>query len=107
MMERSDFYCSLSKLPTTYNWNVEDNKSIAAVKTRGPAKGKTFNPVTAVAHKLGLGTFGHTKRDTLKAGTALGLPREFTSHVYDATTSVSNRGNAQVVRGKIRSALEI
>ena len=88
-------------------WNVEDNKSIAAVKTRGPAKGKTFNPVTAVAHKLGLGTFGHTKRDTLKAGTAIGLPREFTSHVYDATTSVSNRGNAQVVRGKIRSALEI
>ena len=107
MMERSDFYCSLSKLPRTYNWNVEDNKTIAAVKTRGPAKGKTFNPVTAIAHKSGLGIFGHTKRDTLKAGTALGLPREFTSHVYAATTSVSNRGNAQVVRGKIRSALEI
>ena len=106
-MERCEFYSSLSKLPTTYSWNVEDNKSIAAGKTRGPSTGKTFNPVTAVAHKFGLGIYGHTKRDTLKAGTALGLPREFTSHVYDATTSVSNRGNAQVVRGKIRSALEI
>jgi len=106
-MERVDFYDSLATLPQSYSWQVGDNKIISAVKTRDPGKGNNFNPVTAVAHKLGHGTFGTTKRETLKAGTALGLPRQFTSHVYNATTGVSNRGNSQVVRGKIRSALEI
>ena len=42
----------------------------------------------------------------MKAGTQLGLPRNFTSTVYDATNARSNRGNTQVVRGRILSRLE-
>ena len=106
-MENNEFYQSLNVLPVSYDWTVGDNKSITATKTRGVARGTAFNPVTALAHTLGLGTYGTNKRETQKAGRALGLSRTFVSHVYDASTSVSNRGNAQVVRGKIRSALEI
>tara|TARA_Y100000590_G_scaffold345698_3_gene395550 strand:- start:27942 stop:28265 length:324 start_codon:yes stop_codon:yes gene_type:complete len=107
MMETSEFYQSLTTLPVSYSWTVGDNKSITATKTRGKDRGSSVNPVTAVAQSKGLGTYGTNKRETLKAGKALGLSRTFASTAYDAATSVSNRGNAQVVRGKIRSALEI
>ena len=101
-MERSDFYETLNNLPQCYRWSMED-ATITATKTRGSDRGTTFNTVTAVAHKMGLGTFSNNKKQTLKAGTALGLPRSFTQHVYDATHSRTNRGNAQVVRGRILS----
>ena len=107
MMETSEFYQSLTTLPVSHSWTVGDNKSITAEKTRGKDRGSSVNPVTAVAQSKGLGTYGTNKRETLKAGKALGLSRAFASTAYDAATSVSNRGNAQVVRGKIRSALEI
>jgi len=106
-MERNDFYQALSAAPETFSWAVGDSNSIVATKTRGKGRGETYNPVTAVASYLGVGSFGSNKRETLKAGTALGLPRSFTETVYSASTSASNRGNAQVVRGRIRSALEI
>jgi hypothetical protein len=84
-MESNEFYTALSKLPSSYS----------------------FNPVTAVAYRHTGEVYGTNKRETLKAGKALGLTREFTSHVYNATAGVSNRGNTQVVRGKIRSALGV
>ena len=106
-METKEFYQSLNTLPVSYSWSVSSNKNITATKTRGKGRGTDFNPVTAVAQEKKLGTYGTNKRETLKAGKALGLTRTFSSTAYDAATSVSNRGNAQVVRGKIRSALEL
>lgn len=106
-MERSDFYEALEAAPANFSWAVGDTNSIVATKKRGKNAGQTYNPVTAVASYLGVGSFGSNKRETLKAGTALGLPRKFTETLYSAFTSASNRGNAQVVRGRIRSALEI
>ena len=105
-MKSSEFYLTLSNLPSTYHFGVE-GKSIVGTTNRGTARGVTFNPVTALAYRSTGEVFGTNKRETLRAGKALGLTREFTSHVYNATTGVSNRGNTQVVRGKIRSALEI
>tara|TARA_Y100001938_G_C7971202_1_gene369424 strand:- start:123 stop:440 length:318 start_codon:yes stop_codon:yes gene_type:complete len=105
-MESKDFYQLLASLPTTYQFGVEDN-TIVGTTTRGSARGTTFNPVTALAYRHTGEVYGTNKRETLKAGRALGLTREFTNHVYDATKSSSNRGNAQVVRGKIRSALGV
>jgi len=105
-MESNEFYSTLSSLPQSYHFGVVDNK-ITGTTNRGGLKGVTFNPVTALAYRSTGEVFGTTKRETLKAGKALGLTREFTNHVYNATTGVSNRGNTQVVRGKIRSALEI
>tara|TARA_Y100001963_G_C6645642_1_gene383142 strand:+ start:342 stop:662 length:321 start_codon:yes stop_codon:yes gene_type:complete len=106
-MNSIDFYDSLSSLPSYYSWDVTQSNTITCEGTRPPVKGLNFNPVTALAYRLTGDMYGTNKRETLKAGKALGLTRQFTTHVYNATTSVSNRGNAQVVRGKIRSALEI
>jgi hypothetical protein len=105
-MDSKEFYITLASLPASYNFGVENN-SIVGTTNRGAARGVTFNPLTAVAYRLTGEVFGTNKRETQKAGKVLGLTREFTNHVYDATTSVSNRGNAQVVRGKIKNALGV
>jgi len=106
-MERNDFYKALSNVKNSYEWQIDNDNNIVATKSRGKNRGSLFNPVTAVASLNGYTVDGNNKRATLKAGTALGLPRSFTEHLYEATVSRSNRGHAQVVRGKIRSALEI
>ena len=103
-METSEFYATLNNLPQCYTWGMEDTE-ITVTKTRGVARGTSFNPITAVAHRMGFGMFSNNKKETLKAGTALGLPRTFTSNVYDAVRSTTNRGNAQVVRGRILEAI--
>ena len=105
-MESNEFYSTLASLPSTYRFDVE-GKAIKGQLTRGAARGATLNPVTAVAYRTTGQVYGTNKRETLKAGRAVGLTREFATHVYNATAGVSNRGNSQVVRGKIRSALEI
>lgn len=106
-MNSTDFYDSLCKLPSYYRWDVTHSNAITAEGTRSPIKGLSFNPVTALARQATGHVYGTNKRETLRAGKVLGLTKQFTTHVYDATTSASNRGNAQVVRGKIRSALEV
>jgi len=98
-MERNDFYKALSKLPRRYSWRMDGKTIVSSHRSVD----ETLNPVTAVAHNRGLGIFANNKKDTLKAGTALGLPRSFTTQLYDATKSSSNRGNTQVVRGRILS----
>ena len=105
-MQINEFYDALNKLPRTYNFDIAKNNSITGVGQR-QIKGKEFNPVTAVAHRETGAVFGTNKRETQRAGKALGLPSSATNTIYNAVTSGSNRGNTQVVRGKIRSALEI
>lgn len=106
-MNSVEFYQNLSELPSTYQWQVDNNNRISAVGTRGNVKGFSFNPVTALAHRITGNVFGNNKKETLKAATAIGLKNTFTNQVYDATLGVSNRGFSQVLRGRIRSALEI
>lgn len=106
-MERNEFYRTLSRLKKQYNWEISEDNTIVATGTGQRRSTVTYNPVTAVANWHGYRPSSNNKRETLKLGRALGLNRDFVEHVYDATTSVSNRGNAQVVRGKLRSALEI
>ena len=103
-MESREFYTALSKLPKSY---FNDTGSLVGEITGGQYRGESVNPVTAVACKATGTVYGTNKRDTLRAGKALGLNRDFTTHVYNATTGVSNRGNTQVVRGKVRSALGV
>jgi hypothetical protein len=106
-MHSSEFYQQLSSLPQTYSWDIQGNQSIVGTGKRGKAKGLAFNPVTAVAHRQGHGEYATNKRDTIRAGRAIGLSKTFTENLYQATTNHSNRGHSQVVRGKLRSALEI
>lgn len=100
-MDSKDFYSALTNLPKSFRFSITDN---VITTTRS---GQTFNPVTAVAYRETGELYGSNKRDTIKAGKALGLNKDFVNHVYNATTGVSNRGNTQVVRGKIRSALGV
>jgi hypothetical protein len=103
-MESNEFYTALSRLPQSYfSTEGELTGSIAG----GQHRGEPVNPVTAVAYKATGTVYGTNKRETLKAGRALGLSSNFVSTVYNATTASSNRGNTQVVRGKIRSALGV
>ena len=106
-MQINEFYDTLSSVSSPYNWSVSNSQVITGTGRRGKVKGHSLNPVTAVAYRKGLGTFSSNKRDTLRAGKALGLTKTFTENVYQATTNYSNRGNSQVVRGRILSALEM
>ena len=107
MMDSKEFYSKLSQTSSTYSWEVTTSQSVATTGKRGKVKGVKLNPVTAVAYKQGKGVFASNKRGTQQAGKALGLTKTFTENLYQATTNQSNRGHSQVVRGKIRSALEI
>lgn len=104
-MERSDFYEALESISSQYNWEINDNQIVGSGRSRNQPH---YNPVTALARSMRVySASGSNKRETLKAGTAMGLPREFTEQVYNATIGASNRGNAQVVRGRIRRALGV
>ena len=105
-MESNEFYSTLASLPQSYQFDVEDN-TIVGTSKRGKTRGVSFNPVTVLAYRQTGEVYGTNKRETLKAGRVLGLTRVFTTHVYNATAGVSNRGNTQVVRGKLRSALGV
>jgi hypothetical protein len=106
-MESYEFFVSLEELPSSYSFGVRLDKSIVGETNRGSGRGVLFNPITAVAFRKTGQVFGTNKRESQKAGRALGLNREFVNQLYDATNGVSNRGNAQVVRGKIKSALGV
>ena len=104
-MQSREFYEDLTELPKSFGWEISDDKVITGTRQRGFGKGSTFNPITALAtHRLKR-MESCTKTGTRRAGAALGLTREFADHVYEATSGANNRGNTQVVRGKIKSAL--
>ncbi len=96
----NDFFEALSVARRKFNWVIENNTIVAT-----DSRGTRYNPVTALARSLGHKVNGNSKRETLRAGTALGLSRDSTEHIYNATKSTYNRGNVQVIRGRLRSAL--
>lgn len=105
-MKRSDFFGKLSNISSAYHWDIENNKVIATIQS-GRNRGFSLNPITALAHKAGLGFFDNTREDTEYAARLLGISREFARNVYSATIGTYNHGDTQVVRGRIRLALEV
>lgn len=105
-MNYTEFFDRLENVSHSYHWDVEKNKVVAKIQS-GDFRGFTLNPITALAHKSGFGFFGNTREDTEYAARLLGMPRKFARNVYSATLGTYNRGNTQVVRGRIRSALEV
>lgn len=106
-MNKYDFLERLYNISTSYHWDVDENNKVKAVIQSGPNKGFELNPVTALAHKSGFGFFTNTREGTEYAANALGIPRNLARKIYSATLSTYNRGDVQVVRGRIRSALEV
>ena len=105
-MNRSEFFNRLENVANAYHWDVNNNKITATIQS-GPYKGFTLNPITALAHKSGFGFFDNTRDETEYAARFLGLSRNAARHIYSATLGTYNTGDTQVVRGKIRSALEV
>lgn len=105
-MNYNQFFDRLENVANAYRWDVQDNKVIAKIQS-GYFRGFTLNPITALAHKSGFGLFNNTREDTEFAARLLGISRNVARNIYSATLGTYNRGNVQVVRGKIRSALEV
>jgi hypothetical protein len=105
-MKYSEFFSKLENVANAYHWNVDGNRVVATIQS-GDFRGFTLNPITALAHKAGLGFFNNTREDTEFAARFLGISRNFARNVYSATLGTYNHGNTQVVRGRIRSALEV
>jgi hypothetical protein len=99
-MNQYEFLEALESVASQYSWEYVDNR-LVGVSRRGTTKGLSFNPVTAVANSYGLGVFPSTKRGTLRAGSRLGITEELANAVH----SQSNRGHAQIVRGKMLSTV--
>ena len=105
-MNVNSFVDRLHSLSGSYHWGLEHGKVTATLRS-GPNRGETLNPVTALAHKSGYGIFENTRDGTESAASVLGIPRSTAREIYSATLGTYNRGNTQVVRGRIRSALEV
>jgi hypothetical protein len=106
-MKVSEFFDKLYNVSRSYHWTVNDNNKVVAKIQSGPYRGFTLNPVTALAHKAGFGFIEDTREGAEYAASLLGLSRDVARYVYRATLGSENHGNTQVVRGKIRSALEV
>ena len=105
-MNANSFVDRLYSLSGSYHWNLAHGKVTATLRS-GPNKGETLNPVTALAYKAGYGIFENPRDGTESAASVLGIPRSTAREIYSATLGTNNRGNTQVVRGRIRSALEV
>lgn len=105
-MNRKEFFERLENVARSYHWDVDGNKVVAKIQS-GWNRGVTLNPITALAHKSGFGLFNNTRDDTENAARLLGIPRRFARNIYSATLGTYNHGDTQVVRGRIRSALEV
>jgi len=105
-MRQSEFLNKLRNISESYSWKLVGNKVVSQIKS-GPNRGEVLNPITAMAYKSGFGFFGNTREETEQAGSLLGLTRKTTRSFYSAILGTKNRGNTQVIRGRIRSALEV
>jgi hypothetical protein len=105
-MNISDFLDRLYNISGSYRWSI-DNKKVSAEIQSGPLRGFTLNPITALAHKSGFGLFSNTREGTEFAASLLGLSRDEARSIYSAIIGSFNHGNTQVVRGRIRSTLEV
>lgn len=105
-MNVNDFLYRLCNVADSYHWSIDDRRVIATIQS-GPNRGLTLNPITALAHKSGFGFFNNTREDTVSAASLLGITRKTARAIYSATLGTYNRGNTQVFRGRIRSALEV
>lgn len=105
-MNVSNVIDRLYNVASSYHWDV-DHKKVTATLRSGPYRGYTLNPVTALAHKSGFGVYENTREGTEFAASLLGIPRTIARRIYSATIGTYNHGDTQVVRGRIREALEV
>ena len=106
MMTETQFLVALSQTTSAYTWTLEGNQIVGTAKN-GKTRGKKFDPVTAVCRSTGKGTFASTCKGKKQAATKIGLTATLANNVSSATQAKSNRGNYQVLRGRMRQVLEV
>ena len=105
-MSEIQFLLALQKTKKSYKWHLRGNK-IRGIARNGKDRGETFDPVTAVSRYTGNGTYEVTQRGRKRAGKSAGLSSTLTHSVIHATDAKNNRGNSQVLRGRIKQILDI
>jgi hypothetical protein len=98
-MNQTSFVKAVSGL-SSYVWSRDGNRLVGKARY-GYDRGRNFNPITALARTRRVGTFSSNAAGTRSAARSLGL----TTGVTDAVLSDSNRGHAQIVRGRLTNAL--
>ena len=101
-MTQTEFLSVVSGVKNSYKWTYVNNQLVGVAKY-GEDRGRTFNPVTALCRTLRAGVYPSTVNGTLSAAKALGLNEDLAR----AVVSQSNRGHAQIVRGKLLRALNV
>ena len=105
-MTETQFLMALSQTTKSYNWSL-DGKTIVGTAKNGKTRGKKFDPLTAVCRSTGQGTYASTCRGKKSAASKIGVSATLASNVSQAVRATSNRGNGQVLRGKIRQVLGV
>ena len=105
-MTETQFLLALSQTTKSYSWTLE-GKTIVGTAKNGKTRGKKFDPLTAVCRSTGQGTYASTCRGRKSAASKLGITAKLASNVSQAAKAASNRGNGQVLRGKIRQVLGV
>lgn len=105
-MSVNEFLDRIDNISASYHWDIDQKKLVATIQS-GPARGFQLNPLTALAHKSGFGFIENTREGAEFAASLLGISRRVARNVYSAVLGTYNRGNTQVLRGRIRSALEV
>lgn len=99
-MNQTQFLNQLSLVSNSYKW-THNGTTLIGVAKNGNARGIKFNPITALARSKRLGEWRNNEAGTKAAGRALGL----SCTTIHSILSSNNRGNAQVVRGRMLSSL--
>jgi hypothetical protein len=93
-MNQSDFVKELSAIEYQYSWSYENGQLIGERIMLPHGK---FNPITAVCYSNTGFKYPKTRLGTIRAARKLGI----TSQLAEAIMSTSNRGHAQIIRGKM------
>lgn len=96
-MRQTEFVNNFASTKNSYNWYYVNNQ-LVGVAYRGNISGKAVNPITAVAYSLTGEYYEPTNDGTLEAASALGLTESLTTALMSSGT---NRGHAQIIRGKL------
>ena len=105
-MTETQFLMALSQTTKSYSWTLE-GKTIVGTAKNGKTRGEKFDPLTAVCRSTGQGTYASTCRGRQRAASKMGVSPTLASNVSQAVKAASNRGNGQVLRGKIRQVLGV
>ena len=101
-MNHTEFLNQLELVSNSYTW-THDGTTLFGIAKNGHSRGLKYNPITALARSTRLGDFSYNRRGTVAAARALGLSGKTVASIL----SSNNRGNAQVVRGRMLNSLGV